>query len=175
LLHGRLKSGEKNGVVAKFRAGEYNILVSTPVVEVGIDIPSATIMVIEDAERFGLAQLHQLRGRVGRGAKQGFCLLFTEDYNEYIISRLKILEKSTNGNKIAEMDLKLRGPGQMYGTRQHGTGDLKLQIASLSDEKTIEKTRFEAKLLLDDLNSNSLSPPLQEALKRYTIKAIAND
>lgn len=139
LLHGRLNSKEKSAVLDQFRQGKLNILVATPVVEVGIDIPNATIMVVEGAERFGLAQLHQLRGRVGRGSQESWCLLFSEDSGDGAQSRLKALETSHLGAELADLDLKLRGPGQLMGLRQSGLPDLK--IASLTDVALISQTR----------------------------------
>ncbi|MFH0863737.1 MAG: ATP-dependent DNA helicase RecG, partial [Candidatus Gottesmanbacteria bacterium] len=127
LLHGRLKSKEKEMVLDKFRRGDLDILIATPVVEVGIDIPNATIMMVEGADRFGLAQLHQLRGRVGRANLPSYCLLFSEAKSH----NLKAMEKINIGAKLAELDLKIRGPGEIYGTKQHGIPDLK--AASLSD------------------------------------------
>lgn len=135
LLHGKLKEKEKNEVLNKFKDGELNILVSTPVVEVGIDIPNATIMVIEGADRFGLAQLHQLRGRVGRGTKESYCLLFTENSSDKAINRLTALTKIASGFELAELDLKLRGAGDVLGIKQSGFGNLK--IADWSDTKLI--------------------------------------
>ncbi|MBU0619076.1 ATP-dependent DNA helicase RecG [Patescibacteria group bacterium] len=150
LLHGRLKVKSKKQAIDRFRAGKTHILVSTPVVEVGIDIPNATIMMIETAERFGLAQLHQLRGRVGRGAKQSYCLLFTDSANPQIIKRLSYLEKFHNGARLAEIDLQLRGPGEVYGVKQHGF--FKLKLASLNNQALINQTREAAKLVINHLN-----------------------
>lgn len=147
LLHGRLKSCEKEKVLQSFRDGKIQILVSTSVVEVGMDIPNASIIVIEGAERFGLSQLHQLRGRVGRGTKESFCLLYTSD-SSADKSRLKYLETTFDGMKLAEFDLKIRGGGEVFGTRQSGRFEFK--IASLSDLALVEKTRNDAKLLLQD-------------------------
>ncbi len=148
LMHGRLKSAEKEAIMNKFKKGKLDILVSTSVVEVGVDIPNATIMVIESAERFGLAQLHQLRGRIGRGKKQSYCLLFSEIPNKDNISRLKNLEKIDDGLKLAELDLKIRGSGEIFGIRQSGRFEFK--IASFSDLDLVEKTRNAAKKLLQD-------------------------
>jgi len=170
LLHGRLKSKEKSQVLEKFRKGRLDLLVSTPVVEVGIDIPTATIMMIEAAERFGLAQLHQLRGRVGRGSQQSYCLLFTELQGERIIKRLRALERTNIGMKLAEMDLHLRGPGELYGTKQHGFAELK--IASFSDLPLIEKTREAAHQLIKQDPKLKKYPLLQAKLKKDTIKVI---
>lgn len=139
LLHGRQSAKEKNEVLNSFRSGKTNILVSTPVIEVGIDVPNATIMVIEAAERFGLAQLHQLRGRIGRGEKKSYCLLFTESKTQNVRARLSALQRGLSGFELAELDLKLRGPGEMFGLRQHGFPDLK--IASWQDIELIKKAR----------------------------------
>ncbi|MCS7093398.1 MAG: ATP-dependent DNA helicase RecG [Patescibacteria group bacterium] len=139
LLHGKMKQKEKEIVMKKFSNHEFDILVTTPVVEVGIDIPEATIIIIEAAERFGLAQLHQLRGRVGRGSKQSYCFLFCDKETKSAIDRLKIITRINNGAILAQKDLELRGPGEIYGTRQHGFFELK--IASFSDLRLIEKTK----------------------------------
>ncbi|MFZ3301765.1 MAG: ATP-dependent DNA helicase RecG [Microgenomates group bacterium] len=136
LLHGKLKEKEKNEVLGNFKEGKIDILVSTPVVEVGIDIPNATIMLIEGADRFGLAQLHQLRGRVGRGTKESYCLLFTENDSEKAIQRLTTLTTTSSGFELAEMDLQLRGAGDVLGTKQSGFGNLK--IADWSQTKIIK-------------------------------------
>lgn len=161
LLHGRLKPKEKEGVLNDFRAGKYQILVSTPVVEVGIDIPRATVMVIEGAERFGLAQLHQLRGRIGRGQEESWCLLFTDDKTPETLTRLKALQDCHIGPKLAELDLKMRGPGEVYGLRQSGLPDLK--VASLSDTDLLDETRSSAENYL--ASSPNLTPALKEALE----------
>jgi ATP-dependent DNA helicase RecG len=166
LLHGRLKSKDKQRIITDFQKNKTHILVATPVIEVGIDIPNATIMVIEDAERFGLAQLHQLRGRVGRRDKPSYCLLFTEHKKPAIIKRLKHLETTTAGLKLAEIDLKLRGPGDLYGLKQHGFLDLKL--ASFTDVKLLKTTQQAARKTIK--NPTSL---LMKQLKQRKIHPIA--
>lgn len=167
LLHGRMKSQEKNEVMKQFKEGLLDILIATPVVEVGIDIPQATIMLIEGAERFGLSQLHQLRGRVGRGSKESFCLLFTPSTSGKSFERIKALEKINIGSQLAELDLKLRGPGEIYGTAQHGFLDLK--IASFADLELIEKTKRAAGEILPKVGQY---PLLQAKLKKDKIKNI---
>jgi len=139
LLHGKLKMEEKNKVVDDFRSRKLDILVATPVVEVGIDIPNATIMVIEAADRFGLAQLHQLRGRVGRSDIKSYCLLFYQNEGEKSKARLTAMEKGISGFELAELDLKLRGPGEIFGLRQSGIPELK--IASWTDIDLIKKAK----------------------------------
>jgi ATP-dependent DNA helicase RecG len=147
LLHGRMKPKEKDEVLTAFKNKKIDILVTTPVVEVGIDIPNATIMVIEAAERFGLAGLHQLRGRVGRGAKQSYCLLFTNFHSGRAYTRLKAMEKTHSGFELAELDLKLRGPGEIFGTAQSGFPDLK--VASWNDFELIKAARELAEKILE--------------------------
>jgi len=142
LLHGRMPSVEKDKVMRRFRAGELNILVSTPVVEVGIDVPNATVMLIESADRFGLSQLHQFRGRVGRGQEQSYCMLIAQNPSEVSKERLGIIERIQDGFQLAEEDLRLRGPGEFFGTRQSGLPDLRM--AKLSDVALLELARSEA-------------------------------
>lgn len=142
LLHGRMKAAEKDEVMAQFRAREFDILVSTTVIEVGVDVPNATVMVIENAERFGLAQLHQLRGRVGRGSHQSYCVLLMGESSQQTQKRLKVIEQSTDGFEIAEADLKLRGYGELRGTRQSGLpelklGDLSQDIAIITEARSL--------------------------------------
>jgi ATP-dependent DNA helicase RecG len=139
LLHGRMKAKEKNEILKDFKDKKYDILVSTPVIEVGIDIPNANIMIIEAAERFGLAQLHQLRGRVGRGKKDAYCLLFTESKSDKVKARLDAVSKAKSGKELAELDLENRGPGEILGIRQHGIAELR--IARWNDLELIEKAR----------------------------------
>lgn len=170
LLHGKLKPKEKDQVLQDFREKKFAILVATPVVEVGIDIPNATVIVIEAADRFGLAQLHQLRGRVGRGHKQSYCLLFTESKNMQTIERLKAMETIHKGNELAELDLKLRGSGDMYGTQQSGFKLLK--IATFSDQTLLLRARHEAQKIFNDLEKY---PLLLEKLQQLHDKQVAPD
>jgi len=148
LLHGRLPASEKEEVMRRFRDGELDILVSTPVVEVGIDIPNAVVMLIEGADRFGLSQLHQFRGRVGRGEHKSYCLLLAETPSLEGMERLKVIEKTRDGFLLAEEDLKIRGPGEFFGTRQSGLPDLRM--ARLSDVALLELAREEALRLVQD-------------------------
>ncbi len=155
LLHGKVKSKDKDKIISDFLKNKTHILVTTPIIEVGVDIPNASIMIIQSADRFGLSQLHQLRGRVGRGLLQSYCYLFTDSQNDKAQNRLKFMEKNSNGLKIAEYDLKIRGPGETFSIVQHGFPSLKL--ASFSDTKLISLSQ---QILLDlvkdkkfDLNS----------------------
>ena len=147
LLHGRLRPEEKDEVMERFRSGEYQILVSTSVVEVGVDIPNATVMLIEGADRFGLAQLHQFRGRVGRGGDKAYCLLIPEKQDSVENERLQVMTDTTDGFVLAQRDLEQRGPGQFLGTRQSGFAEL--QMASLTDVHLIEKARKHAQALFE--------------------------
>jgi len=158
LLHGKMKSQEKQEIIDKFRNGEIKILISTPVIEVGVDIPDAVVMVIESAERYGLASLHQLRGRVGRGEKEGYCFVFMTENSRGNYQRLKNLEEITDGLKLAEVDLKYRGTGDIYGTLQHGFK--KFKIADLTNLELVEKAKVEAQ---NTIKSKSL-----EEIKKYS-------
>jgi ATP-dependent DNA helicase RecG len=163
LLHGRLSSEEKQKAIGAFARGDSQVLVSTTVVEVGVDVPEASVMVIEHAERFGLAQLHQLRGRVGRGAAASHCLLINDSTNAMARQRLEVLVRSGDGFEIAEMDLRLRGPGQVLGTRQSGLPDLAL--ASLCDDaEVLEQARDLALRLLEQDPELENHPGLRQAL-----------
>ncbi len=163
VLHGKMSAAEKDDVMTRFRAREFDLLVSTTVIEVGVDVPNATVMVIENAERFGLAQLHQLRGRVGRGAHQSYCVLIAGDHSKKTRARLKVIEGSADGFAIAEADLKLRGPGELRGTRQSGLPDLKLGDL-VSDADVIERARELAKTIL--AGDPALTQPRHAALRR---------
>lgn len=140
LMHGKMKSADKKKVMQDFSSGEIQLLVSTTVVEVGVDVPNAVIMVIENAERFGLSQLHQLRGRIGRGKHRSTCILITDAANDTAKRRMKVMESTTDGFKIADEDLKLRGPGEFFGSKQHGLPEMKI-ADMLSDRETLEETR----------------------------------
>jgi ATP-dependent DNA helicase RecG len=143
LMHGRLGADEKESVMQRFKEGQIKILVSTTVIEVGVDVPNASVMVVEQAERFGLAQLHQLRGRVGRGAAQSYCLLVTDKMNDAARERIRTLVESTDGFYISEMDLKLRGPGEFFGTKQSGLPSLRIANI-LRDTEILEIARRDA-------------------------------
>lgn len=149
LLHGKMKPKDKEEVMSKFVSGETKLLVSTTVIEVGVDVPNSVIMVIENAERFGLSQLHQLRGRIGRGKYKSTCILITDAQNESAQRRMKVMTSTTDGFKIADEDLKMRGPGDFFGSRQHGLPEMK--IAMLTDTALLnEANRFARELIIDD-------------------------
>lgn len=168
LLHGKLKNDEKDEVMNKFKDGEYDILVSTTVVEVGVDVPNATVMVIENAERFGLSQLHQLRGRVGRNSLQSYCVLITSSRSQETRERLSIMTQTNDGFVIAEKDLQLRGPGEFLGTRQSGLPDLIISDI-VRDAKILEIARNEAIDFIKNYNIGEF-PTLQNvtALEMFT-------
>ena len=150
MLHGKMKPKEKNGIMEQFARGEIQVLVSTTVVEVGVNVPNATVMMVENAERFGLAQLHQLRGRVGRGAYQSYCIFMMGKPSKETKQRLQVLEQSNDGFLVAEEDLKLRGSGDLLGTRQ--SGDMEFQMADIFRDADILQKASEAasELLADD-------------------------
>ncbi len=158
LLHGRLTADQREAVMNSFKGGETNILVSTTVIEVGVDVPNATVMVIEQAERFGLSQLHQLRGRVGRGGEQSYCILVTGKLNETARERIRTMTDSNDGFHIAEMDMRLRGPGEFFGTRQSGMPALRIGNI-LRDSDILEIARGEAESFV-------ANPPSEEELRR---------
>ena len=162
LLHGRMKSRDREAVLHSFSEREIDVLVSTSVIEVGIDFPNATVMVIDGADRFGLAQLHQFRGRVGRGAEQSYCLLLSDSETPDAVERLKVLETVTDGFRLAEEDLRIRGPGDFLGTRQSGLPDLR--VASIIDTATASKARREADRMLE--SDPGMEEPEHAALGR---------
>ncbi len=170
LLHGKLKSKEKDEILSDFKNQKYDILVATPVVEVGIDIPNADVIMIEASERFGLSQLHQLRGRVGRNDRQAYCLLFTESMNPMTVKRLQAMEKTNIGAELAELDLKLRGPGEIFGTQQSGRRFLK--IADFSDFELIKTTKREAEKIVPILSKYN---DLEKKVKEINSKEISPD
>ena len=166
LLHGRMAAKEKDRVMRQFRDGALDLLVSTPVVEVGIDIANATVMMIEGADRFGLAQLHQFRGRVGRGEHKSYCLLLSDSPSDVAQERLSALERIHDGFKLAEVDLELRGPGDFFGTRQSGLANLRM--AKLSDRELLELARTEAARIKDE--DPELSLPQHAALASQVVR-----
>ena len=169
LLHGKMKAADKQAVMEAFSEHRLDILVSTTVIEVGVDIPNASVMLIEAADRFGLAQIHQLRGRIGRGGHAGFCYLMMSD-SRSPSPRLRALERSSDGFRLAELDLELRGPGAIYGTLQHG--QLDLRIARLSDVRLIARARQAAQAFIDAHESIWHYPELHRAVKR--VRAVTN-
>lgn len=171
LLHGKLKPEEKDAVMREFAGGKLDILVSTTVVEVGVDVPNATVMMIEDADRFGLSQLHQLRGRVGRSEHQSYCFLMMSDTSKPS-QRLTEIERSNDGFYLAEVDLKLRGPGEIYGRAQHGA--LNLQIATLSDTKLIARAQKEARWFVESGQNLVQYKQLAAQVEQYQRLTILN-
>ena len=146
-LHGRMKPAEKEDVMARFAAGELSVLVSTTVVEVGVDVPNAAVMLIENAERYGLSQLHQLRGRVGRGRVQSYCILVTDAQNKEAQARMGVLCATTDGFRVADEDLRLRGPGDFFGRRQHGLPELR--IADMAEDvAALRRAQEDARAIL---------------------------
>ena len=164
LVHGRMKPADKDAALEKFRAGEADVLVSTTVIEVGVNVPNATVMVIENAERFGLAQLHQLRGRVGRGAHESWCFLMAEPN-----PRLKFMCSTNDGFKVAQKDMELRGPGELFGTRQSGT--LTAGVGALAaDTELLKLTHDEAHALMRDPDSPDARTVIVLARERFADK-----
>ncbi len=173
LLHGRLKPKEKTDTLASFAGHETDVLVATPVVEVGIDVPNATVMMIEEADRFGLGQLHQLRGRVGRSSLPSYCLLFTQTESEDTLTRLKSLETTFSGPKLAEIDLRLRGPGEVFGTKQHGLPYLR--AATFTDYGLIEEVKTAVETIVNTSPDLKKYPDLSRWAKKSTIEASGID
>jgi ATP-dependent DNA helicase RecG len=163
LVHGQLSSADKDAAMADFRDGRTHVLVATTVIEVGVDVPAATVMVVEDADRFGLSQLHQLRGRVGRGAGRSYCVLFSRspDGNE----RLQALEGTSDGFKLAEIDLRMRGEGSLFDTRQSGLPDLKL-AKLVRDQHWVARTRDDARELISEDLALGAHPALAAEVRR---------
>lgn len=172
LLHGRMPLSEKQAVMDEFRSGALDVLVTTPVIEVGIDVPNASVMLIEGADRFGLAQLHQLRGRVGRGEHQSYCLLIAETRSADATARLEELVRTSDGFAIAEADLRLRGPGDYFGTRQSGLPTLKM--ARLDDRDLLASARTEARTLIESDPTLLARADLAAAVARY-VAAVSDE
>ena len=149
-LHGQMKSAEKEAIMDSFKRGETDVLVSTTVVEVGVDVPNAVVMMVENAERFGLSQLHQLRGRVGRGSEKSYCILITDSPSDETRERMRTISRTTNGFEIAEADLKLRGPGDFFGSRQHGLPPVKLIDNAINAEVMQEARKCADKIIKSD-------------------------
>jgi ATP-dependent DNA helicase RecG len=166
LIHGKMHARDKDAVMVSFRNHEYDILVATAVIEVGIDIPNATTVLIEGAERFGLAQLHQFRGRVGRGAHKSYCILVSDNDSDNTNERLTAMEETRDGFILAEKDLQLRGPGEFFGTRQSGLPDLK--IAKLTDTDLLLSAQSEAKIIL---RADPELASIEHALLRAQVEA----
>ena len=171
LLHGQMKGAEKEAAMASFARGEADVLVATTVIEVGVDVPNATLMVIEDADRFGLSQLHQLRGRVGRGKAKSYCILTSRNRNQETQQRLKALCKTTDGFRIAEEDLKLRGPGDFFGSRQSGlptfrVADLSFDLQTLKDAQAASAQWIDSFGTQDTPEANALRSRIGELFRR---------
>ncbi|MDH4178071.1 MAG: helicase-related protein, partial [Thermoleophilia bacterium] len=165
-LHGRLKPAERREIMARFKAGDVDVLVATTVIEVGVDVPNATIMIVQEADRFGLAQLHQLRGRVGRGAEQSYCLLVSrarDELTETAVERLQALVDTSDGFELAERDLEIRGEGQLLGARQAGLSDLRFTRLR-ADRDLLERARAIAEVVEgDELLADAVERLLGEA------------
>jgi len=172
LLHGRMSAAEKDRTMKKFREGEIQVLICTTVVEVGVDVPNAAVMVIENAERFGLSQLHQLRGRVGRGQHESSCILITDNTSDECVKRMKIMSSTTDGFKISEEDLKMRGPGDFFGSAQHGLPPLKIADIACNMELMNMAQNCARELLSAD---PTLSKPEHRALKMDVLRLFEKD
>jgi ATP-dependent DNA helicase RecG len=178
LLHGRLPSDEKEDVMRRFKLDEVKVLVSTTVIEVGVDVPNATVMLIEHAERFGLSQLHQLRGRIGRGAQKSYCLLVASpSRNELAQQRLQTMVETTDGFKIAEIDLRLRGPGEFFGTRQWGIPAFRIGNL-IRDQEILEWAKREASEFVEHPSSREELEAFASYLRaewprRYRLASVA--
>jgi len=171
LLHGQMKGAEKEAAMASFARGEADVMVATTVIEVGVDVPNATLMVIEDADRFGLSQLHQLRGRVGRGGNKSYCILTSHNRNPETLRRLKALCKTTDGFKIAEEDLQLRGPGDFFGSRQSGlpvfrVANLSMDLQTLKDAQTASAKWIDTQGTADTPEAKALRERIGELFRR---------
>jgi ATP-dependent DNA helicase RecG len=164
-LHGRLAPEERESVMQSFRQGDIRVLIATTVIEVGVDVPNATVMLIENAERFGLAQLHQLRGRIGRGNHQSYCILMTDTKDPLALAKLSVLEKTNDGFEIAEADLRFRGPGDLLGTAQSGLPPLRVADL-LQDADLLEEARGIARAILDR------DPSLQTAANQRFLRIV---
>ena len=171
-LHGRMKGSEKQSVMERFSSHEIDVLVSTTVVEVGVNVPNATVMMVENADRFGLAQLHQLRGRVGRGEDQSYCIFISSMQGEETRKRLEILASSNDGFEIAKKDLELRGPGELFGVRQ--SGEIGFVLADIYADADVMQDAAEAagSLMRED---PLLSDPAHEGIAREVLKVMANE
>ena len=168
-MHGKMKPSEKDEIMKSFKNRELDILVSTTVIEVGVNVPNATLMIIENAERFGLAQLHQLRGRVGRGKHKSYCILIYSSKSEVCSQRMGIMEETTDGFKISEKDLEIRGPGEFFGTRQHGLPELR--VANIFKHmKILKLAQQEARYIISEdlkLQNYENKKLKQEVLKKF--------
>ena len=171
LLHGQMKGAEKEEAMASFARGEADVMVATTVIEVGVDVPNATLMVIEDADRFGLSQLHQLRGRVGRGKAKSYCILTSHNRNPETLQRLKAFCKTNDGFKIAEEDLKLRGPGDFFGSRQFGlpafqVANLSMDLQTLKDAQAASAAWIDAEGTSDTPEAKALRSRISDLFTR---------
>lgn len=170
MVHGKQEAGERARNMERFVSGEAQVLVATTVIEVGVNVPNASVMLIESAERFGLSQLHQLRGRVGRGAEQSYCILLTGNkLSKESLQRMKIMTSTTNGFIIAEEDLAMRGPGDLYGTKQSGV--LKFKLADIvADSAILEQTRLAAQQIVAE--DPSLTAPQHQGIRNILLQEV---